>query len=292
MYQITSYIKASSIKHASEILNNNENAMIIAGGTDVLIKIRELKHNYINKDLVDINSIKELNEIYKDSDDNIIIGSCVNFSTLEDNEIILENIPILAKSSSLVGGPQIRNMGTIGGNICNGVTSAESASVLFALNAKLKIENKDNIRIIPIEDFYIDHAKVDLKRGDILTKIIIEKQNYEGYKGTYHKFASRNAMDIATIGVSVLMKEKDNKIDDIRLAYGVAAPVPLRAKKTENLAKNLELNEENINAICENLINETKTRNSWRASKEYRDNLIKILTKRAIFEIIGVNYGN
>ncbi|WP_267523066.1 xanthine dehydrogenase subunit XdhB [Campylobacter sp. MG1] len=292
MYQLKSYTETNSIYQASEILINNENAMIIAGGTDVLVKMRDLKKSYIDKDLVGITRIKELNEIYKDKEENIIIGSCVNFTKLEENEIILKNIPILAKSSSLVGGPQIRNMGTIGGNICNGVTSAESASVLFALNAKLEIENINRKKIIPIENFYIDHAKVLLKQGDILSKIIINKKDYEGFKGVYFKFAPRNAMDIATIGVSVMLKEKNNKIEDIRLAYGVAGPIPLRAKNTEKLSINLELNEKNIDIICDNVLKETNTRNSWRASKAYRDNLIKVFTKRAILNLIGVDYEN
>ena len=139
----------------------------------------------------------------------------------------------------MVGGPQIRNIGTIGGNTCNGVTSADSASTLHAWDAIVEITGPDGVRRIPIHDFYIKAGVVDLKPAEIQTAIIIPKEAYEGYHGHYIKYAMRNAMDIATTGCSVNVKlSKDKKtIEDVRIAYGVAGPVPMRAPSAEAKAK-------------------------------------------------------
>lgn len=285
MYYLNSYTEAKSIKEACEILKNNENAMIIAGGSDILVKIKDFK--ITNKDLVGITRINELKGISKINDE-IIINAATTFSEIEKNEIIKENIPILAKSASLVGGPQIRNVATIGGNICNAAPSADSAASLFALNAEFIINGIDYERQMPISDFYLGAGKNALKRGEILSKIKIK--DYKNLSGTYIKFAQRKAMDIATIGVAVMMDYRQNHIKDLRLAYGVAAAVPLRAKSAEKYAIGKDIKD--IDEICKIVLNDTNTRDSWRASKVFRDNLIKVLTKRAILELAGFSDEN
>lgn len=285
MYYLNSYTEAKSIKEACEILKNNENAMIIAGGSDILVKIRDFK--ITNKDLVGITRINELKGISKINDE-IIINAATTFSEIEKNEIIKENIPILAKSASLVGGPQIRNVATIGGNICNAAPSADSAASLFALNAEFIINGIDYERQMPISDFYLGAGKNALKRGEILSKIKIK--DYKNLSGTYIKFAQRKAMDIATIGVAVMMDYRQNHIKDLRLAYGVAAAVPLRAKSAEKYAIGKDIKD--VDEICKIVLNDTNTRDSWRASKVFRDNLIKVLTKRAILELAGFSDEN
>lgn len=292
MYYIKSYYEATSVKDACLKLQENENAMIIAGGTDVLIKMRDLKEGYTNKDLIGINTINELKQISIDNDGTIKIGALASFSSIEKNEIILKHIPILASAVAMVGGPQIRNTGTIGGNICNGATSADSASSLFALNAKLEITDLNSSKIVDIKDFYISAGKVALKQGEMLTKIIIEEKYYKDYKGKYFKFAQRKAMDIATIGVAVLLKENDRKITDLKISLGVAAPTPIRAFIAEEFAKGKELNLENIKAISQEVLKDSKARTSWRASKEFRENLIKVLSEKALIELSGVEYEN
>lgn len=285
MYYLNSYTEAKSIKEACEILKNNENAMIIAGGSDILVKIKDFK--ITNKDLVGITRINELKGISKINDE-IIINAATTFSEIGKNEIIKENIPILAKSASLVGGPQIRNVATIGGNICNAAPSADSAASLFALNAEFIINGIDYERQIPISDFYLGAGKNALKRGEILSKIKIK--DYANLSGTYIKFAQRKAMDIATIGVAVMMDYRQNHIKDLRLAYGVAAAVPLRAKSAEKYAIGKDIKD--VDEICKIVLNDTNTRDSWRASKVFRDNLIKVLTKRAILELAGFSDEN
>ena len=282
MYNIASYIEAESVKQVVEILSNNENAQIIAGGTDVLIKTREFKKGYVNRDLVGITRIEELLGIKLDENENVIIGAAMTFTNVEEHPIINEKVPSLGWAVGNVGGPQTRNAGTIGGNICNGATSADSASTLFAYNATLLIEGKNGRREVPVKEFYLGPGWVALEQGDVLVSIKIKKEDYEGYKGHYIKFSPRRAMDIATLGCSVALKEKDGIIEDLRIAFGVAGPTPLRAVDAEEFAKGKELNEETIEKIGEMCLSSSKARDSWRGSKAFREQLIKELPKRAI----------
>ena len=126
MYNINGYIEAGSVKEAVQLLSENENAQIIAGGTDVLIKTRESKTGYVGRDLIGITRIEELLGVKLDSEENVIIGAAMTFTNVETNPIILDKIPTLGRAVGNVGGPQTRNVGTIGGNICNGATSADS----------------------------------------------------------------------------------------------------------------------------------------------------------------------
>ncbi len=287
MYDIKSYVEAASVKEAVSLLKDNENAQLIAGGTDILIKAREGKKGYVQRDLIGIMRIDELNGIYVEEDGTVIIGAASSFTKVEENPFIKKNIPSLSVAVGSVGGPQVRNMGTIGGNICNGATSGDSGSTLLALEAVLEIEGKDGKRDVPIGEFYLGPGKVALNHEDILVKIKIKKEKYEGYKGHYIKFSPRKAMDIATLGCSVLIKEKDGIIEDLKIAYGVAGPTPLRATEAENYAKNRKISEETLENIGKECLKASRARDSWRASKAFREQLMEELPKRALKIALG-----
>ena len=287
MYDIKTYTEVKTVQEAVGLLADNENAQIIAGGTDVLIKSRERKNGYVGRDLIGITRIPELKEIKINSSGDIIIGSAATFTEVEGNEFIVKNVKSLSDAVGSVGGPQIRNVGTVGGNICNGATSADSASTLFAYNAVLMITGKSGNKEINIKDFYLGPGKVLLERGDILTAVKITKENYEGYKGHYIKFSPRQAMDIATLGCSVLLKENNGTIEDMRIAYGVAGPTPLRAASAEEFAKGKPINDEILNEIGKICLESARARDSWRASKAFREQLVEELPKRAVKAIIG-----
>ena len=201
---------------------------------------------------------------------------------MEEHPFIKEKLPSLSAAVGSVGGPQVRNMGTIGGNICNGATSGDSGSTLLAFEAILEIEGIDGKKEIPISEFYLGPGKVALNHGDILIKIKIKKENYEGYKGHYIKFSPRKAMDIATLGCSILIKEKEGVIEDLKIAYGVAGPTPLRAFEAEEYARNRTISEEVLEEIGKECLKASKARDSWRASKAFREQLIEELPRRAI----------
>ncbi|MHB8075823.1 xanthine dehydrogenase FAD-binding subunit XdhB [Desulfosporosinus fructosivorans] len=287
MYNIIGYYDAETIGEATTLLAAKPNLELIAGGTDVLIKMHGKSEDV---ELLSLRKIKSLEIIRIAEDGTIVIGALSTFARVFNDPIIREMIPILTEAAISMGGPQIRNIATIGGNVCSGATSGDSASSLFALNAQLKLVSYEGERIVPIQEFYLGPGKVALKYGEILTEIRISPQDYQGFGGQYIKFAMREAMDIATLGVAVICKLQGGNFDKVRIALGVAGPTPLRCLEAEEYAQGKEVSVETVAEIGKLAVNSTKARTSWRASKEYREHLVEELVQRAL-KVAIVNAG-
>ena len=245
------------------------------------------------KELVSIYRIDAMRGVSFEEDGAIRIGSLTSFSHITKDPIIQKYINVLGEAVDMVGGPQIRNIGTIGGNTCNGVTSADSASTLHAWDAIVEITGPDGVRRIPIHDFYIRAGVVDLRPGELQTAIIIPKEAYEGYFGHYIKYAMRNAMDIATTGCSVNVKLSEDKktILDARIAYGVAGPVPMRAPSAEALIRGKQISKAVIKEFAQAVLLDINPRDSWRAAKDFREHIAAVLAQRALCESIRLAGG-
>lgn len=291
MYDMKALYEAESVEHAIQLLVEHPEAQIIAGGSDVLVQMREGKR--AGKELVSIYRIDAMRGISYEEDGSIRIGSLTSFSHITKDPIIQKHINVLGEAVDMVGGPQIRNIGTIGGNTCNGVTSADSASTLHAWDAIVEITGPEGVRRIPIHDFYIKAGKVDLRPGELQTAIIIPKAAYEGYQGHYIKYAMRNAMDIATTGCSVNVKLSQDKktILDARIAYGVAGPVPMRAPSAEARVKGKPVSRASIKEFANAVLEDINPRDSWRASKAFRQHIAVVLAERALTESIRLSGG-
>lgn len=283
MYDIESIYRAQSVDDAISALARDPGAVLIAGGTDVLIKIREGK--LAGCRLVSIHDLPELGGVTLAPDGTVEIGPLTTFRGLTFNDIIRAAVPVLGEAADMAGGPQLRAAGTVGGNVCNGITSADTASTLTALGALLRVKGPAGEREIPIGQWYRGVGRVALEHGEILTKIRIPRASYEGWTGHYIKYAMRSAMDIATLGVSCLVKLSADKAacEDVRLAFGVAGPVPMRAPAAEAAVKGLSV----ARAVAEigpAALADVNPRTSWRASKEFRVQLVKELSGRALAE--------
>jgi xanthine dehydrogenase FAD-binding subunit len=291
MYDIKALYEATSVKDAIALLQAHPAAHIIAGGSDVLIKMREGK--LAGCELVSIYGLDELRGVTLEADGAIRIGSLTSFSHITKDPIIQAHINVLGEAVDMVGGPQIRNIGTIGGNTCNGVTSADSGSTLMAYDAVMEVEGPNGQRLIPIQEWYVSAGKVSLQPAEIQTAIRIPKASYEGYFGHYIKYAMRNAMDIATTGCSVNVKLSPDKttIQDVRLAYGVAGPVPMRAPHAEAFARGKAIEDATIEGFGQAALSDVNPRDSWRASREFRLHLAKELAQRALREAIRLAGG-
>ena len=178
MYDIEKITIVKTVAQAVEALQKDPTAVIIAGGSDVLIKIRSGKLAGCN--LVSIREIPELHGVTLESDGTIRIGPLTTFTEITEDPIVREHIPVLAYAVDQVGSPQIRNIGTIGGNISNGVTSADSSSTLHALNAEIEITGPGadgglSVRKVPIREYYVKAGKVCLGPGELCTAIRIHK---------------------------------------------------------------------------------------------------------------------
>ena len=291
MYDIKALYEAGSVEEAICLLQEHPQAQIIAGGSDVLVQIREGKRAGV--ELVSIYGIDALRGVCYDEEGAIRIGSLTSFSHIAADPIIREKIPVLGEAVSLVGGPQIRNIGTIGGNTCNGVTSADSASTLFAWDAVVELTGPEGVRRLPIQDFYIKAGVVDLRPGELQTAIIIPKKAYEGYFGNYIKYAMLEAMDIANLGcsVNVSLEENGTVIRDARIAYGVAGPIPMRAPSAEAAAKGQETTRQTVDAFARAVLEDIHPRDSWRAAKAFREHIAVEIAKRALTKSILLGGG-
>ena len=284
MYDIESLYEATSVEDACRALAEDPQAIVIAGGTDVLVKVRGGK--LAGAHLVSIHNLHdELDGVTLADDGTVEIGPITWFHHVTTSPVIQATVPTLGEACDTPGGPQLRVSGTIGGNVCNAATSADSASTLFAYGALLDVVSTRGKRTIPIEEWYAGPGRSYRERAEVLVKIRIPRDHYEGFTGHYFKYGKRRALEIATMGCCCLVKLGADKstIDDIRLAFGVAAPTPMRATGAEDAVRGLPVAEA-VEKIGELAQAETHPRDSWRASKDFRLQLIGEMSRRSLIE--------
>ena len=291
MYDLKALYEAGSVQEAVRLRLEHPQAQIIAGGTDVLVQMREGKR--AGAELISIYGIDALRGVRLEADGTIRIGSLTSFSHITKDPIIQTYINVLGQAVDTIGGPQIRNAGTIGGNTCNGVTSADSASTLFAWDAVIELTGENGVRHLPIQDFYLGAGRVDIRPDEIQTGILIPRESYVNCFGHYIKYAMRNAMDIATTGcsVNVVLTEDKRAIQRARVAYGVAGPIPMRAPSAEKAVNGKLLTADVAEAFGTAVLEDIHPRDSWRASKDFREHIAVEMAKRCLLESIKLAGG-
>ena len=291
MYDMKALYEANTVEEAVSLRVKHPDAQIIAGGSDVLVQMREGKR--AGAELISIYGIDALRGVSMEPDGTLRIGSLTSFSHITRDPLIQKYINVLGEAVDQVGGPQIRNIGTIGGNTCNGVTSADSASTLFAWDAVIELTGPEGARRVPIQEFYIRAGKVDIRPGEIQTGVLIPKASYEGTFGHYIKYSMRNAMDIATLGTSVNVRLSADKktVERARVAFGVAGPIPLRAETAEKLAAGQPVSAELAESFSQAVKEDINPRDSWRASRDFRLHIAVESAKRAFIESVKLAGG-
>jgi xanthine dehydrogenase FAD-binding subunit len=280
MFDLDSYHKANSVEEAIQLLARNPKAIPLAGGTDVLVRVRQGHPDY--RHVVDIHDVTELQDIVMSPDGAISIGAGSTFSRLMDDSTIAKNIPVLAEGATSVGGPQVRNMATIGGNLCNGAPSADCAGPLLVLNAVVVLKGPQQERRIPLHEFYQGPGQVDRQPAEIMTALHIAPDDYRCWSAAYHKYAMRGAMDIATIGCAAACKLEANRVAALRLAFTVAGPTPLRCWRTEEKARGAVADQALLETVRMSVLDDLRPRDSWRAPKDFREQIIRTLAERVL----------
>ena len=284
MYDIESLYEATGIDDAVRALAADPAAIVIAGGTDILVNVRGGK--LAGAHLVSIHELRdELGGVRLLDDGTVWIGPVTWFHHVTTSDVIARTVPVLGEACDTPGGPQLRVSGTIGGNVCNAATSADSASTLFAYGALLDVASVRGERTIPIEEWYAGPGRSTKARDELLVGIRIPKDHYEGFTGHYFKYGKRNALEIATMGCCCLVRLGEDRatIEDIRLAFGVAGPTPMRARAAEDAVRGMSVAEA-VEKIGELAQADTNPRDSWRASREFRLQLIREMSKRLLAE--------
>jgi len=273
------YLAPKTIKEVCKLLSQYKGRVkIIAGGTDLLVKMkdRELTPQY----LVGIKKIESLDYIHYNPVTGLRIGTLTSNQSVANSPIIREKFAILSKAADEIGSPQIRNMGTIGGNLCNAVPSADMASPLIALKATVKLLSFKRERTIALEKFFVGPGETVLKADELLTEIQVPNLSPRT-GGTYLKLYSRGSVDIATVGVAaVLTIGKNDNCDSIRIALAAVGPTPLRAKEAEEIIKGKKIE----NGIVEKAAQAAAEEARPRSSPEYKRQMVRVLTMQAIMQ--------
>ncbi len=259
----------------------SDEAMIIAGGTDLLVCMKQGTAAPIY--LIGLRSVANLDNIRFVEGEGLYLGSLVTHQSIASNFIVREKFPSLQVACSKVGTPQIRNMGTVGGNLCNAAPSADSAPALIALGASVQLISSQGKRTVSVEEFFVGPGKTVLKPGEILSELLIPVQGSNS--GTvYIKLPARTAVDIATVGVAASITLDSNKEGcvDARIALGAVAPTPIRAKRAEDILKNHNLEDVLVREAAELASSDASPISDVRSSADYRVEMVKVLTREAI----------
>ena len=268
-------LSAKNINEALE-LKAKYNPIIFAGGTDLMVE--HLKRNNLivkfDRPLLFINYLDELKGI-KEDENNIVIGALTTFDEIIKSPLTPQ---VLKESASGIAGPPIRNIATIGGNICNASPSADSLPSLYAMDSILRLKNKDSQRDIKIKDFITGVGKTIIKDDEILTHIIIPKKDYE--YSFYKKIGTRKANALSKLAICALALKENDKYR-FKISFCTLGTTITRDESIEEkfIVSNINEWKNNINLIQEAYSNIMKPRDSARSTALYRKkcalNLIK-----------------
>jgi len=274
------YFEPKTVQEAVGLLVKYKRAAkLLAGGTDLMLGMKEgfIKPRY----LINLKTIKGLDKIAYSKKRGISIGSLTTWTAILSSGAILEHYPILREAASLIGGYQIRNRGTIGGNICHASPSADSAPALMVYGTQCVVSGPRRERVIPIEEIFSGVQKTSLKPGEILTGFRIPPPDPKS-KGCYLKFSPRKAMDLPIVGVGALVRASNGTFEEVKIALGAVAPTPIRARGAERLLVGKPVSDRSIRQAAEEAVNESRPITDLRASREYRLGLVRELTGQAI----------
>jgi CO/xanthine dehydrogenase FAD-binding subunit len=283
---IKEYLRPASLKVTLDLLTSySGSAKILAGGTDLLIQQAiESSPEII---AISLKDVEDLRQIEKTAGGDLFVGAMVKHAEVAQSPLVNQYFPALAKASHWVGSPSIRNLATIGGNICNASPSADTAPPLLGYDAKAIIVHPSGEKAIDVEDFFTGPSTNLLNRGEILKGFLLTPK--PGWVADYEKLGLRKAMEIAIANVCVSLEMDGHKrCSGIRIALGAVAPTPIRAKKAESILKDKRVTPELIGECAEAAVEETKPISDIRASADYRKKMVHFLVKKMVSDLARV----
>jgi len=277
------YHKPQGLEEALSLLDRfGHVAAILAGGTDLVPLMKQ--KTVQPKHLINIKHLTELDFIRGDS--MLEIGALTTIRAIEKSELLQRKCPLLSDTAGRIGYIQIRNVGTIGGNICNASPAADFAPALMVLDATVEIESINGKRSTSISRFFLSAGKSILNKNEIVTGFRIPRTD-ERARFIFKKVTSGNSSGLAVTSVAVLssVDELSGVVTEARIAVGSMAPTPIRCFKTEKLLLGEKISDEVLNIASQKIAEETRPILDIRGSKEYRIHLIKVITKDALMDI-------
>ncbi len=255
---------------------------LLAGGTDLMISAREggLKSSYV----MDISRLEELTRIEK-ADGLCAIGAGVTFSEIAESAEILNSVPLLAAAAKTVGSPQIRNVGTIGGNVANASPAADSVPPLVVLQARVEIRSISSERTPFVEEFITAPYRTSLKPNELIVRFLLETIP-DGYRWDFQRIARRKALAIARANLALLASsDEQGRVEDLRLCVGSISPRPSRLTEAEEILKGKIPSPELIGAVAKSVSSEMISRSGIRPTTEYKQPAVEGLIVKSMSKI-------
>lgn len=285
---IKEYFQPDTVTGALQLKRDQEGSSLLAGGTDLVVAMRndKVKEEY----LIDLSKISALKGI-EAAGDTVRIGSMTTFTEIEDSALLKEAAGILCAAANSVGSPQIRNRGTIGGNLCNASAAGDGFTPLLCLDAEVELQSLSadgsvNTRILALEDFVVGSKKTAMADNEILTGILV-KHPSAGILSAFKKIGRRNALAIARLNGSCTLRLKDGAVEHIRFALGAATPVPERFKTVEEYLTGRELTDETLAEAGKRASEYVLSRAGRRASSSYKLPVVEKFTVSLIKAALG-----
>lgn len=276
------YYAPDNIAEACKLLTQfGEKAKLFAGGTDILVK---MKNEVLAPEVLISTKNLGMKEIEYVPGKGVVIGARCTHNDLVKCETLAKKYASVSNAARQMAHNQVRNVGTVAGNISNAVPSADLPPIFISLDATVKLVGSNGERTVAMEDLFTGPGKTVLAQDELITEVIVPDQKMTG--STYIKFGLRKSGALAVVGVAVAVQVENNVIKDARIALGAVAPTPVRAKKTEEFLKGKTVSDELLAEAGVIASAECKPISDIRASAEYRTDLIRIFTKRALRKAI------
>ena len=278
------YLEPQTIEEAVSLLSKfNREAKVIAGGTDLLnlIRTKIIRPKYV----VDIVRIPGLDHVTYNDAGTLSIGALATIRALEMSAQVKERHPVITQAAGQLGSVAIRNVGTVGGNLCHASPAADTAPALIALGARVKIAGPAGDRTTALEDFFTAPGRTVLARGEMLTEIQVPAIAPDT-KGIYFKHAIRGASDLAIVGVAVVANFDGGRCRNLRVALGAVAPTPMRATGAERLLDGREPDHALIEIAARAAADESRPITDIRGSADYRREMVKVFVRAAIKSVL------
>lgn len=279
------YHRPESLDEAIQLKKAIPDSLFISGGTDLMIRIK--KKELHPSALVSLRSIDELSGI--ENGKRIRIGAMTSISDLIKNPWMNEKYPVLIQAAHAMGNVQIRNVATIGGNLCNGSPAADMAPPLLVLEAKVKLQSDKKSRELPLENFFLGPGENPLSSGEILSDILLDPPEQDS-KSIFLK-KGRTRMDLAVASAAFLIRNDGKRFLKARVAVGSVAPAPLRLFALENLLEGALFSQDLLNEAQRLASRSVSPITDIRSTAEYRRHLVGVLVRRALEELFAEDSG-
>lgn len=274
------YIAPKSVDEVvAELAGGDENTRVMAGGTDLLVRIRH--RMLFPRRIVSLRQVPGLNAITFDKKNGLSVGAMALLADVAAHPGIRRHYPTVARAAESTANVQVRNMGTVVGNLCNASPSADNAPTLMAMGATVHIAGPEGNRKLPLDQFFIGPGITALKSGEIVTSIFVPLPP-AGSGTAYHSLSQRGKLDCSAVGVGTLVTLEEGRCTDARIVVGACAPVPLRTRGAEKMLIGKKITDPLVRKVARAASEQTSPITDVRASAPYRWKMVSVLTIRAL----------